>query len=211
MLPGTFAWGIVTGMTLINTGLTVPQALGMALLVYSGVSQLAALPLLAAGASAASVLLVAVLVSLRFVLYTVSLAHDFGRLPTSKRLLFGYFTTDTTVAIYFDLRRKLGWVPQRLAFINGAIWPVWGTWMIAQVIGILLAHKLPGHDGLAYFGVLAILLMVLPRIIGRPACYCAITAVIVGLLTWQWPYKLGSLVAVISAVCVAMLAERRRS
>ena len=46
MLPGTFSWGIVTGVAMVKSGLTVPQALRMTLLVYSGVSQLSALPLL---------------------------------------------------------------------------------------------------------------------------------------------------------------------
>jgi predicted branched-subunit amino acid permease len=211
MLPGTLAWGIVTGMTMIHAGLSVPQALAMALLVYSGASQLSALPLISAGATVGSVFLVAVLVSLRFVLYTVSLVHDFRRLPAAKRMLLGYFTTDTTVAVYFDLRRKHRWLPQRLAFIQGGIWPVWGTWMIGQIIGIFLARVLHGHEALAYFGVLAMLVMVLPRIIGRPALLCATVATVVALLTWQWPYKLGSLAAVIAGIGAAMLAEHRRS
>lgn len=209
MLPGTFSWGIVTGIAMIKAGLTVPQALAFALLVYSGVTQLTALPMLVGGASIGSVVLVGILVSIRFVLYTLGLVRDYRRLPTLSRIWLGYFTTDTTVTVYFDLRRRLGWVPQRLSYIRGAIWPVWGTWQAGQVVGIALAGLLPASEALAYFGTLAILVMVLPRIRGRPAIACSIAAMSIALLGWDWPYRLGTLAAVVGGIASALLAERQ--
>jgi predicted branched-subunit amino acid permease len=47
---GLAAWGLVTGVAMVHSGLSVPLSLLMSLVVYAGSSQLAALPLLAAGA-----------------------------------------------------------------------------------------------------------------------------------------------------------------
>ena len=47
-LMAIFSWGLVTGIAMSKSVLTLPQALTMSLLCYAGSSQLAVLPLLAA-------------------------------------------------------------------------------------------------------------------------------------------------------------------
>jgi alkanesulfonate monooxygenase SsuD/methylene tetrahydromethanopterin reductase-like flavin-dependent oxidoreductase (luciferase family) len=42
--PGIFAWGLVTGVAMVKSGLSTPEALGLSLLAYAGSAQLAALP-----------------------------------------------------------------------------------------------------------------------------------------------------------------------
>lgn len=44
-LATTAVWGLVVGVAIVKTGVTIAQALGMTLLVYAGSAQLAALPL----------------------------------------------------------------------------------------------------------------------------------------------------------------------
>jgi predicted branched-subunit amino acid permease len=39
------AWGIVTGVAMVQSGLSTGQALGMTLMVYAGSAQLTSLPL----------------------------------------------------------------------------------------------------------------------------------------------------------------------
>ena len=48
---GTFVWGIIAGVAMVQSGMSVGQAIGMMLLVFSGTAQLAALPLMVSGAS----------------------------------------------------------------------------------------------------------------------------------------------------------------
>jgi len=44
--PGVFAWGLVTGVAMVKSGLSIEYALIMTFLAYAGSAQLAALPLL---------------------------------------------------------------------------------------------------------------------------------------------------------------------
>ena len=44
--PGIGAWGVVTALAMVKSGLSTPLAVLMSLVVYSGSAQLATLPLL---------------------------------------------------------------------------------------------------------------------------------------------------------------------
>ena len=70
MVPGLAAWGLVTGVAMVRSGLDPWLALLMSLTVYAGSSQLASLPLIAAGAPIWVVLLTGFVVNLRFVIYS---------------------------------------------------------------------------------------------------------------------------------------------
>ncbi len=48
--PGIAAWGVVTGLAMVKSGLSTPLAMFMSLVVYAGSAQLATLPLLVIGA-----------------------------------------------------------------------------------------------------------------------------------------------------------------
>ena len=48
-IPAVFSWGLVTGIAMSKSVLTVPQAIVMSLFLYAGAAQLAILPLMAAG------------------------------------------------------------------------------------------------------------------------------------------------------------------
>ena len=47
---GIAAWGMVTGVAMVKSGMSVSLAIFMSLLVYAGSAQLAVIPLLATGA-----------------------------------------------------------------------------------------------------------------------------------------------------------------
>ena len=76
-LFGIGAWGLVVGIAMVKTGLTVPQALGMTLLVFAGSAQLASLPLIAASAPIWLIFATALVVNLRFVILSAfSLSNE---------------------------------------------------------------------------------------------------------------------------------------
>ena len=52
--PGIAAWGLMTGVAMATSGMRTPDVLAMAILVFAGSSQLAAIPLLGAGAPSVS-------------------------------------------------------------------------------------------------------------------------------------------------------------
>jgi predicted branched-subunit amino acid permease len=77
MLPGVpaiAALALVTGVAMAKSALTLNEGIGMSLIAYAGAAQLAALPLMVAGAPIVVTVLSALMVNLRFVIYSAALA-----------------------------------------------------------------------------------------------------------------------------------------
>ena len=71
-LAGTVPFGIVTGIATRAAGLSFWESVAMTLLVFSGTAQIAALPLMVAGAPPLVVVFTALVISLRFVIYSAA-------------------------------------------------------------------------------------------------------------------------------------------
>lgn len=209
-LPGLFSWGIISGIALVKSGLTVPQALGMTFLVFSGTAQLAALPLIASGASLAMIALTIALTNLRFLIYSASISGDLRRVRPPLRALLGYLTTDNGLALYQmsdpAQRRR-----QRAAFLFGCNTPVWIAWQLGSLIGIALATVLPGSGELSYLGVLAVMAIVVQMTRTLIAVWAAVSAAGVAVVGTGWPMGGGMIAAIVVGITVALVLESRAS
>jgi predicted branched-subunit amino acid permease len=212
-LIATGAWGLVTGVAMIQSGLTTVQALAMTLLVYAGSAQLAALPLLAASAPLSVILLTALVVNLRFVIFSAALQPYFAHFPVMRRALLGYFATDVGFAMflsrYGDAAPADRGSEEQLWFFLGMASGIWFAWQSMSVLGIALAAQVPATWGLDFAAILGLIAMTVPMIAGRPAIVGAVTAGVVAVLAAGLPLKLGLVVAVVCGIAAAMGAELR--
>lgn len=208
-MAGIFAWGMVTGMAMVKTGLTIWQALGMTFVVFAGSAQLAALPLMAAGAPVWVVFLTALVVNLRFVIFAAAIAPHFAHLPWYKRVWHGYFNADITMAL-FPVRFSAATVHQtegKVGFFNGIGYPNWCAWQAGSVFGILMASQIPQSWGIEFAGTLALLAVTIPLIINSAALVGVVVAGITAVVAASMPYRLGLLVAVILGMVAAMIVD----
>ncbi len=207
---GTFLWGIVAGLAMMKSGLTLWQCIAMSLVVYSGTAQLAALPLLASGASLIAIFTTGLLVSLRFIIYSAIVAKYFGDLPLLKRLAIGYLTTDSGLATFTSEHKQTWSARNRTEFWAGSNLPVWVLWQIGTFIGLALATVLPDSKAYAFLGLLAIAAMITPLLKNLPSIFCAVTASCVATVATiygkHWPIGLGTILAVSAGVFAAVLA-----
>jgi predicted branched-subunit amino acid permease len=206
-LFGICAWGVVVGVAMVKSGLTVAQAIGMTVLAFAGSAQLAALPLIAAGAPVWVVFCTAIAVNLRFVIFSVLLAPHFQHLPMRQRFLLGYASGDLTSALF--LQRYPSEKPQRgkLSFLKGLMYPNWAAWQVGSFIGIFAGSAVPAEWGLGFAGTLAIVCILVPLIANRPALVGVLVAGAVAVWGHALPYKLGLLAAVVVGMVSAMAVE----
>lgn len=208
-MPGIFAWGMVTGMAMVKTGLTIWQALGMTFIVFAGSAQLASLPLIAANAPVWMVFLTALVVNLRFVIFAAAIGPHFGHLPWYKRVWHGYFNADITMALFprhfppETVHRTQG----KVGFFNGIGYSNWCAWQAGSVGGILLASQIPESWGIGFAGTLALLAITIPLIINSAALVGVIVAGAVAVAASSLPYRLGLLLAVILGMAAAMIVD----
>lgn len=208
-LPGIFAWSIVTAMAMVKTGLTTSQALGMTLIVYAGSAQLAALPLIAAGAPVMVVFITALVVNLRFVIFAASTGPHFAHLPWWRRMVLGYINGDLVMAT-FPRRYPYSTVnerPGKLGYFTGCSYTNWCTWQIGALVGILLANQIPESWNIGYAGNLALLGLMIPLLRNMPSVAGVLVASALAVMFHAWPYKLGMLSGVVAGVAVAVALE----
>jgi predicted branched-subunit amino acid permease len=98
--PGIAAWGLMTGVAMMKAGLSLVESLAMSLLVFAGSSQLAAMPLILAGAPVWVILATAFCVNLRFVVFSLHLRPFMMHLPLWRRLLGGYLCADLSYVLF---------------------------------------------------------------------------------------------------------------
>jgi predicted branched-subunit amino acid permease len=206
-LFGIGAWGLVVGVAMVKSGLTVMQALGMTLVVFAGSAQLASLPLIAAAAPVWVIFLTAVVVNLRFVIFAALLAPHFAKLPVLRRFLLGFGAGDMTTAMF--LQRYPSEKPEvgKVSYLRGLLYPNWFAWQVGSIAGIFLGSAVPAEWGLGFAGTLAIVCITVPMVATRPALVGALVAAATAVLAHGLPYKLGLLAAVIVGMVVAMAVE----
>lgn len=210
MLPAIVAWGVVTGVALVQSGLSLAHALGLSATAFAASAQLAALPLIAAGAPLSIVVLTALMMNLRFVIYSAALKSSLQHVPMRRRILLGYLIGDMGVVLYLKrVQRHPDWAP-RDAYFFGMSSVNWAVWHVASLTGIFAAAWIPREWGLEFAGTLALLALLVPMCARLPGALGIAVAAGVGIATAGWPARLGLVFAIVCGIVAAMAAERWR-
>ena len=210
--PGFAAWGLMTGVAMVKSGMSIIEATMMTVLVYAGSAQLAAMPLLMAGAPAWVILATAFCVNLRFVVFSAHLRAYLMHLPLGQRLLTGFLTTDLSYVLFVRRFPAPSEEPgQRLAqqaYLAGNCGLCWGNWVGSSLIGIALANFIPTAWGLGFAGILALLGISFSLVTNRLRIIAALVAGAAAVAAFALPLKLNILVAIAAAVAVCLVFER---
>jgi predicted branched-subunit amino acid permease len=204
-----FAWGLVTGVAMVKSGLTVTQAVGLTLLAYAGSAQLAALPLIASAAPVWVVVFTALIVNLRFLVYSAYVRSSFAHLSTPRRAALGYLVGDVMFVRYVALLTNHPDYPQRIAYYLGGATANWIIWQVASLLGIFGADVIPTDWGLELAGTLALIALVVPLCARRPALTGVVVASTIAVAARDLPLRLGLLLAVFAGMAAALAIESR--
>jgi branched chain amino acid efflux pump len=205
---GISAWALVTGVAMVKGGLSAPLATLMSLFVYAGSAQLAALPLIAAGAPLWVLFATAFCVNLRFVIFSAHWRRYFGHLPRWQRVVLGYFATDLSYVLFQRRFPEPRPAAEQLPYLcGGAVWN-WWSWQIPALLGIVLADRVPTEWGLGFAGVLALLGLTYSMLSDRRSVASAAVAAGAAVAAFALPLRLNIVVAIAAGVAVGLLLDR---
>lgn len=210
---GIAAWGLVTGVAMVKSGMPVGMAVFMSLAVYAGSAQLAVIPLLSVGAPLWVIWLTAACVNLRFVIFSSMWRSYFAHLPLRQRLAIGYFSGDVIYVAFMKRFPEPRPEPEQIPYFWGAASSNWLAWQVPSIAGILLANAVPLSWGLGFAGVLALLGVLLSLLFDRATWLATGVAATAAIAAFALPLKLNILVALAAAVAAGLLMEavdRRR-
>ncbi len=212
MLPillGVAPFGLIVGIAAVSVGFSRTEAIGMSLLIYAGASQLAALELINQQAPVLVIILTALIINLRFTLYSASLAPHFRDLTLAWKSPLAYCLSDQAYAIAISVFNREDDLPFKPFYYIGAAGAMWLTWQAAVVAGALFGAQVPVSWHLDFAIPLTFLALLVPAIKDRPSIWAAVTAGVVVLLTRSLPFNLGLFAAVLVGIAVGVMVEKR--
>ena len=204
---GISAWALVTGVAMVKSGLSPALAVLMSLFVYAGSAQLAALPLIAAGAPLWVLWATAFCVNLRFLIFSAHWRRYFGHLPFLQRLLIGYFAVDLSYVLFLRRFGDTRSPAEQLPYFWGGVFYNWWSWQVPALLGILLADHVPTEWGLGFAGVLALLGLAYSMLSGRKSWLVAGVAACAAVAAFSLPLKLNIVVAIAAGVALGLLLD----
>jgi 4-azaleucine resistance transporter AzlC len=215
VLIALIPFAVAFGATAVGNGLSSLEALAMSVFVFAGAAQLAAIPLLSAGASVAIIVLTVLIVNLRMTLYSASLAPHFRQLPIGWKGLLSYLLTDqayaATITRFDDGETE---EPDKRWYYLGVALAIWVTWQAATMLGVFLGAWASEGWSLDFVLPLTFIALAVPAIKDRATTAAALSAGGAAVLAATLPLNLGLIVAasvgVLGGLFAESVAERRR-
>ncbi len=213
MMVGAAPFGVIFG-TLVTSG---PLALWhgqlMSLAVFAGSAQFIALGLIASHASFIVIWATTLVVNLRHVLYSATLAPYVSHLPLRWRLVLGGLLTDEVFAVAWAhfRRHPPGDDISPWHFFGSGV-AMYVNWQIWTAVGLLFGAAFPGLQslGLDFAMVATFIAIVVPQLVAVRYIAAAVTAGALAFFWQAWPYKLGLLAAVLAGVAVGVVLSLPR-
>jgi predicted branched-subunit amino acid permease len=204
-------FAVVVALSASEAGLSALSTVGMSVVVFAGAAQLTALELARTDAPAAIVIGAAIVVNLRFVLYSASLAPHVRDAPARARAAMAYLLTDQAFAL--TVGRTSGEHPRanRVAYFAGAAVTLWVAWQAGTVAGMLIGASVPPELSLDFAVALVFIALVVPSLDNRPSLAAAVTSIVVYIVAVDLPYGLALLPAAVAGIVAGAVTERASS
>ena len=208
--PETVPFGIAFAVLARTSGYSALETQAMSMFVYAGSAQLAMVTLYAGGAGEFSIVLTALILNLRHILYGLSADRQIGRDERPRRSVLAFFMTDESYGI-----ATREWLAGRgsAAFLLGTGLGLYTVFSLATLAGILFGSLLPDveRSGIDFIFPLSFMALLLPLLRSRLQVLVAASAATIALVSGQ--YLSGGmtiLLATVTAALAGTLIERRR-
>lgn len=208
-LLGIIPFGVITGA--VSTASGMPEWGGgvMTAFVFAGASQLAAIQLMVHHAPLWVVILTALIVNARMLMYSASLAPHFNGRGPVKKAFIAYLLTDqaylSALTRYSD-KPETDPVPY---YLGGALL-MWVSFNAGTWIGGYAGALIPPAWQLDFAVHLTFIALVIPVVKDRPALAAALVASIVAVAADGLPFNLGLLVGAVAGIATGYTLEKRR-
>ncbi|WP_435062501.1 AzlC family ABC transporter permease [Halobaculum sp. EA56] len=210
LLLGVVPFALVAGVAGVEAGLTPLQTVGLSVVVFAGASQLAAIELLGADAALGVVVLTVVVINLRMLMYSASIAPYFRVLPARVRAGCAYLLTDQAYALAlarYTSDRDRGADTRRPYYYLGVAVTLWVVWQAGTVAGVVFGAAVPDGWRLGFAVPLVFLALLVPAVSDAPSLAAAVVAAAVAVAGAGLPFNAGLVVGAVVGVLVGIAAE----
>lgn len=205
LLLGIVPFGFIAGIATVNAGLGLPEAVGLSTVVFAGAAQLATLELVGRDAPLAIVVVTAVVINLRMLMYSASIAPHFQRLSKRAKATVAYLLTDQAYALAIARYRSETASP--VSYYLGVAVTLWVVWQVTTIAGVVLGASVPESLGLEFAVPLVFLALLVPAMEDRPTTVAGTVGGAVAVGSAGLPLNLGLLVGATVGIVTGLLTE----
>lgn len=208
---GVIPFGMLYGIGALAVGMPVWLAQLTSMLVFAGAAQLVIVQMLGAAAGALPIGLTAVLLNLRHMLYSASVAEHVRHLPRRWRLLLAYLLTDEAYAVaILRYARPAGPGPDlRHWYFLGCGLTLWGCWQLSTALGIAFGARIPPEWDIDFAVPLTFIALLTLLVKERAGQAAALVAALAVLALAALPYRLGLVLAIVLGLLAGAAVARR--
>jgi len=208
MMLGVIPFGMVCGVGAIAAGASPIAALAMSMIMFSGAAQIVATQLLVAGAPFAVILLSCLVVSLRLLMYSATMAPYLRPLDHRWRNLLSFVLTDQAFAGTLQRFKRSGDLRANASYFLGTGALLWGTWQIATIAGIVAGQVIPASWQLEFVVPLCFLAVLVPLLRDRVSIVVFAVAAIAVVALDAMPLRLSMICAGLLGIAAGILGDK---
>lgn len=197
--------GVVFGALVIAGGLTVIDGLVMSGFIYSGAAQFVGLQLIISHTSLAVALLTTLLLSLRFLLYSISLIDEVKAIPMTYRIILAFGLIDAVFVMAKERFNEPGTQAEKNIYFMACVLIFYFNWIIGTAIGLFIGDTLAHYAaqyGLEFITYATFVAMLTPYLKIRRNVYVSLAALLTYIMTYSAPYNLGILISCVVSVII---------
>lgn len=202
---GVIPFGLIAGAAAVDAGLSGWQAVGLSIVVFAGASQLAAIELLSENANAAVVVGTMLVINLRMMMYSASLAPFLEDVRGARKALAAYLLTDQAYAL--SVTKFTDAAVDHFPFYLGAAAPLWIIWQLCTVAGVVVGAAVPEWLPLGFAVPLTFLALLVPAINDHATLAAAAVGGGVAVAAATLPFNLGLMTGAVLGVAAGLLTE----
>jgi 4-azaleucine resistance transporter AzlC len=209
ILLGVIPFGVIFGALARGAGIPVLESQAFSVLIFAGSSQFIAAGLVGEGAPATVVVFTILLVNLRHMLYSATLAPHLQKLRLRWKIVLAWLLTDEAFVVTAARYRRPDEGYPHWYFLGTGL-TLWGSWQISTFAGISLGSILPGTSLLDFALPLTFIALLIPALADRIVLAVAVTGGMLSVLLSPLPFKLGLMIAVLVSVGLGVVLELRQ-
>lgn len=211
MLPittGIVPFGAVMGSVCADANLTLFQSGTMNTIIFAGAAQLAAIDLMLQGTSSFVIIATALIINLRFMLYSAALSPTLKNSKLLTKLFCSYTLTDQTYTVLMAHKKSLKSSQDTILFYFGTATCMLIAWHSAVIAGYIFGNFAPQNWSLEYAVPLSFVALIVPSLLNRKYVLVALSSSALSLLLFHLPLNLGLIVTVLLSLGLAALLTR---
>ncbi len=194
VIPGIIPFGMIMGTVAADAGLSMPQTMGMNVIVFAGASQLAAVDLLTKDAPSVIIILTGLIINLRFLLYSAASSSYLKKSHIFIKIFTAHTLTDQSYAVTSAHDEQLKTTSEKIYFTLGASLCMSIFWNFFVLSGFYFGNIIPQSLSLDFAVPLSFMALTIPSLVTKTHLIVGLVSIFMSIALKGLPFNLGLIV-----------------